>query len=671
MSELLHISSEEFLREKLDTSLPGLECIPRLLEEGKLEDAEREYAVFVRRSLKPDKYFRVKYRPYDNAWALPGETDRHIFERLSRGEIMSCGYMHNFGPDGIRWEANPTPNKYAEWTWQLNRHFEFRALGRLYRETGDERVAELFVRLFRSWREQCQCEKDVSGILTLSWRTIEIGIRLSDGWQYALHAFYRSEAFTDHDICEFFASMWENARRLRHFHRPGGNWLFMEMAGLYHVGLLYPWLADAAEWKKYALDKTIRETENQLYPDGFQVELSTCYHGVMIQNVSVVADITRAMDEPVPEELTRGLEKAYELYEKLADPGLHTPDLNDGSRASVVNALSSAFSLCPGRGDFRYFASRRAEGQPPAEKDTVMPYSGIAVLRDSWEPDSQWLLFDSGPFGLGHQHEDKLNVLLYAYGKDLLRDTGNYAYDTSRMRAYVLSAYSHNTVLVDGFGQNRRGRYRWHEGDLTKISDLKVSLGKDADVLRGVYDEGFGPGYTDVRHERTVVKIKNAPLGSGTFYIVIDRLFACDGKPHLYEVHWQLEDVPVSVDCGGGSPQRSHELPDYSGVLLKGSRITADYGGGVTLTLLSGENCTLRRGSEQPFVGWRTPNVPAPSVDFAAYGTNVRLVTVLYPSDRGCPVKSVEYGSDTSDRDIKIKTPDGVWIYNEDVGKAD
>ncbi len=666
MSELLHISTEEFLREKIDVSREGLDRIPHLLDEGDLAAAEHEYAVFVRRNLQPDKYFSTGFNPPENAWALPGETDRQIFERLCRGEIMSCGYMHDFGEDGIRWEANPTPNKYAEWTWQLNRHFEFRALGRLYRETGDERVAELFIRLFRSWREQCQCEKDVPGYHTLSWRTIEIGIRLTVNWHYALHAFYRSEAFTDHDICEFFASLWENAWRLRHYHRPVGNWLFMEMSGLYHTGLLYPWLSDAAEWKRYALEKTVGETEKQLYPDGFQVELSTNYHGVVIHNVSAVAAITRAMGEPVPEELTRGLVKAYELYEKLADPGLHTPDLNDGSRQNVAKALAPALLLCPGRDDFRYFVSRRAEGQPPAEKDTVMPYSGIAVLRDSWEADSQWLLFDGGPFGLGHQHEDKLNVLLYAFGKDLLRDTGNYAYDTSRMRAYVLSAYSHNTVLVDGLGQNRRGRYRWHDGDLTKVSDLSVRLGKNADVLRGIYDEGFGPEYTDVKHERMVIKIKSAPTDLGTFYMVIDRLFAADGKPHLYEAHWQLEDVPVSVGSCGGALQTSHERPDYSGKLLKGSRITADYGDGVTLTLLSGENCVIRRGSEQPFVGWRTPNVPAPCVDFAAYGTDVRIVTVLYPSDRGCPITSVEYSSDTADREIKIKTQGGVWICNEE-----
>lgn len=59
MGELLHISTEEFLKEKLDTSFPGLERIPRLLEEGKIEDAKREYAGFVRRNLRPDRYFRI------------------------------------------------------------------------------------------------------------------------------------------------------------------------------------------------------------------------------------------------------------------------------------------------------------------------------------------------------------------------------------------------------------------------------------------------------------------------------------------------------------------------------------------------------------------------------------------------------------------------------------
>ena len=64
----------------------------------------------------------------------------------------------------------------------------------------------------------------------------------------------------------------------------------------------------------------------------------------------------------------------------------------------------------------------------------------------------------------------------------------------------------------------------------------------------------------------------------------------------------------------------------------------------------------MRRGSFKPFAGWRTPNVPAPAVDMVARGADRRIVTVLYPSDRGCPIKSVAYDPDADGREILIRT---------------
>lgn len=59
------------------------------------------------------------------------------------------------------------------------------------------------------------------------------------------------------------------------------------------------------------------------------------------------------------------------------------------------------------------------------------------------------MLFDVGPFGAGHQHEDKLGFVIYAYGAYLVIDSGIYPYDTSRWRRYVLSPYAHNVIHVD------------------------------------------------------------------------------------------------------------------------------------------------------------------------------------------------------------------------------
>ena len=656
----MRLSVEEYLLSKIDLSRDELSAIPSLISGGDLAGAERAYASFVRSRLRPDKYFRLPYYSQENAWKSADETEEDVYERLRHNAVMSCSYLHDFSDAGIQWEANPTPNQYREWTWQLNRHHEFRLLGHLYRETGDEEIAALFVRMFMSWRESCFCPDDVHGYETLSWRTIEIGIRQTKNWHYALHAFYKSPHFTDHVLCEFFASMWENGWRLRN-HPTSNNWLIMEMTGLFHIGLLYPWVKDAAEWKEFAISRLIREMDAQIYPDCFQVELSTGYHHVVISNCHVITDICRVMDEPVPEPLLRGLGRAYDLYPKLCDPSLHTPDINDGGHADVSAICRGALLLFPERSDYLYFASGRKEGKAPGFTDIVLPYSGMVIFRDSWEKDSQWAFFESAPFGCGHQHEDKLSFLLYAYGRDMLRDTGNFAYDSSEMRRYVLSTRSHNTVMVDGMEQNRRGRYRWNAGDINKLSDLEAEFGEDADTAHGVYDEGYGADYVNVRHERTVVKIKSRPLGLKTFYIVIDDLTSADGRSRRYDAHWQLENVPYTAERSAESVIRG---ADYLSGLLKGSKITADYGGGVTLTLVSGANHTIRCGSEEPFVGWRTPNIPAPAIDFTAYGPKARIVTLLYPSDSGCPVRSVSYDDTGISDEITVKTDGGEWTYS-------
>ncbi|MBE6561085.1 MAG: hypothetical protein E7662_08155 [Ruminococcaceae bacterium] len=643
----MKLTTAAFLREKINHSLPGLDRIPALLNAGNLNGAEAEFAVFLKNFLRPEKYFRIPYYGPENAWIADGETEADVAARLARGKVMSVGFMHDFGKDGIRFEANPTSNEYREWTWQLNRHHEWRMLGHLYRETDDEKYPELFAKLFSSWREQCECPDDAAPGQTKAFRTIEIGIRLTKIWHYAIHAFLHSPSISDHLWCDIFASLWENANRLR-LHPSHGNWLVMEMAGLFHSGLLYPFIPDAADWKQYAADRLTAELDVQIYPDSFQYELTTGYHGVVISNYSYAVDICNAMEQPLPPAFLSVMKLAFDLYPKLAQPDLLLPSLNDGGCPSAVSTSRLGLSYFPDKEDLRFFASDRTEGEPMFPKDTVMPYSGMAVLRDDWTAQSQWLFFESAPFGRGHQHEDKLSILLYAYGKNLLRDTGNFAYDSSEMRRFVLSSRGHNTAMVDGMEQNRRGRYRWAEEDIRKLSDLSVQLGDERDILDGIYDEGYGRDYLAVTHRRRVIKVKNNPLGLKTFYIVLDRFTAPAGGSHRYDIHWQLEEVPIHLTRTGSL-----------------TRLEADYGDNVTLTMLSDGAPTLRCGCDNPFMGWRTPGtpsprsseqpaadsvnrnrlmpgIPAPSVMFSASGEDISIVTLLYPSDNGCPITSVK-----------------------------
>ena len=107
-------------------------------------------------------------------------------------KVISCGIPWHFKDHKIDWEFNPTYNGYEEWPWQLNRHPEFQLLGSVYRKTGDEKYACAYATLLRSWIESAECPENISGYKTITWRTIEAGIRMAKNWHAAIHAFFHS-----------------------------------------------------------------------------------------------------------------------------------------------------------------------------------------------------------------------------------------------------------------------------------------------------------------------------------------------------------------------------------------------------------------------------------------------------------------------------------------------
>jgi len=75
-----------------------------------------------------------------------------------------------------------------------------------------------------------------------------------------------------------------------------------------------------------------------------------------------------------------------------------------------------------------------------------------AYWRTGLDKYATYLLFDAGPVGYSHQHEDKLGFVLWSHGRQLILDPGNFSNDRSRWHWYVLSSAGHNTILVDDAG---------------------------------------------------------------------------------------------------------------------------------------------------------------------------------------------------------------------------
>ncbi len=622
----IKLTSEEFFTKKLDESFEGLRGISRTFLEGGEAAAEKQFADFIRNGgIDTANYFKNKSVP-ELTEALLADGDK-----ILDGWLCSCGVPMHFPGRKVDWFANPTYNKYAEWTWQLSRHPEWTKLAMLYRATGDEKYAVAFEDYFMGWVEQTEKpEAGTSGYATLSWRTLECGIRLESSWLYAIMSFACSKKISDHTISCFFRSVWENVDRILNASTTH-NWLITEMSGVDATAICFPFFKESAEWGAHSLGRLTDEFAVQIYDDGFQFELTTGYHKVVINTYRSVISLRERMGAPVSDEFCKNVANLYRVYLKLMMPDGKSPGLNDGGKIDVPSTAREAIELMPSfRPEFEYIAE--GKGSEPAFKSVLLPYSGFAVMRSGWSESDSCAILESAPFGYAHQHEDKLQVMLFAYGKRLLDDPGTFRYDTSAMRKYILSSYSHNTALVDGCGQNRRAKHKWQAEFIKKKADVKATFGKDTEAAEGFYDQGYGGEFIPVRHERTLVWHKNG-LGDIKipFWTVYDKFIPADAKEHTYTLLWHLDEVEEKVS---------------------GNTVSADFGDGVSFEIVGMSTPRIVKGQTEPvFMGWKpnhtpgdNPHYPTPTVNLDYTGGTVSAVTALVPLKEGMknPIEALE-----------------------------
>lgn len=643
------ITDERFFCEEIDKTIPELANIADTYRNKGLEAAEKQLCDYVRATLRPQDYFKIPYYERENAWALESDDDFAAAEKIIRGQLRSVAVTHDFGSiKNVDFTFNPTYNNYMEWTWQLSRHHEWRCIGRCYRETGDEKYAQAFVDYLMLWCEQALCPEENKGGTDVCWRTIEAGIRMTKNWHYAFFACYKSPAMTDHVMTTYLKSIWEHGDRLHRFHAQG-NWLIMEMSGLSHIGMLYPFLVKAKSWADYAFGKLSDELDIQVYPDGFQFELSTNYHNVVTQNYHWVLCTAHAIGYKYPEALSAKIKSLFDLNIKIVCPDNKFFDLNDGARAGVDFWCQMALRYFPDDQVYRYFATNGKEGTPPDFKSIALPYAGQAYMRTGWNRGDMLCFIDAGPYGRAHQHEDKLNVLMFAYGKEVLKDMGNYAYDNSDMRKFVLDTYAHNCGLVDDLPQRRRKGYTWLPELIKKRSDMKWGFTEQVDSAEGIYNEGFGLERVPVTQKRKLIFFKSGVAGSKPFAAVVDRFVSEDDKEHTFTVSYHMNTQPYTV---------------------RGKEYRANMGDGVTMSLIgTSEPAVLVAQKEPVYIGWRPrggansydfEHYHAPCIQYSEIGKEKRIVTVLYPSNDGnVEIKGVEASTDIADSEFTLVFADG------------
>jgi hypothetical protein len=369
----------------------------------------------------------------------------------------------------------------------------------------------------------------------------------------------------------------------RHF-KQGSNWGMMELNGLYHIGVMLPEFKDSGAWRKTAIERLAGELDYQFYPDGAQTELAPGYHGVSVRNALGVFDLAKHTGNDLPPALLGKLERTFDYYQCIMMPDGCVPNLNDSGRGSARKWLDIGLRYFPQRQDWRYGATDAREGSPPQYTSCKLDWAGWYVMRSGWKRDARYLLFDAGPFSTGHQHEDKLHFILYAHGRQIVTDPGIYSYDRSAWRHYTINARSHNTVLVDGMEQRRRGQTHTNQNEEPQTNRWIIS--SDFDYAEGTYSDGFGD-----RQDKTVTHTRRILFVKPRYWIVVDEMNPSDKEEHTYETLFQLDAPDAVIDERIRSVTTTHPS-----------------GGNVAIVPLTTNGVTVStvKGQTEPFVqGWQ------------------------------------------------------------------
>jgi hypothetical protein len=243
------------------------------------------------------------------------------------------------------------------------------------------------------------------------------------------------------------------------------------------------------------------------------------------------------MGSEVPKEFEKLIKDTVNAAVALSTPAFTQPRTNDCYTIPTNRFTLRAETLFGKDPVWSFVNTQRAEGEAPKgeQASKFLPYAGFVAMRSDWGADATYMCFDVGPLGMAHMHQDKLNINIFKGSEELVYDDGGGQYEISAVRGYACSALGHNTVLVDGMPQNRKGPKQMSEPiDVNFISN-------DAyDYACAVYDDTFGANLTTpATHKREVRFCKPE------FFVVSDTLTSTDGNAHSYEAIFHLDTTKV------------------------------------------------------------------------------------------------------------------------------
>ena len=386
----------------------------------------------------------------------------------------------------------------------------------------------------------------------------------------------------------------------------GHNHNIFHALALYDLAEQLPEFQQAGRWRSAARARLTTLLPELVNPaDGASTEQASLYHGVDLRLYAAAERALRASGDGLDDGSLALLRRATTFGALLPDPQGALPAIGDtyfgASADSLVSGVEQLSQLGVASPEADYILSRGADGRRPADAE-FFTGEGYGIFRPSYGETTDWesdlhVVVDMGPDRRVHGHHDAMNVLLAAYGRQLLVDSGGpYQYGVPERDDFV-SATAHNTVVVDGLD--------YGEGD------VDVTAAHDArrySLIAGQHDKSPG-----AHHSRVVLLLKPSIL------LIVDELTSTDGRQHRYELMYHVH--PRSTIAA---------VPN-------GARIVVGRAGlGLAVAASTATTLDVRQGEIDPLLGWVTranrQRSPAPVLAYEQTEADAWYVTAIATS---------------------------------------
>jgi hypothetical protein len=608
-----------------------------------------------RRQHSPRYFFDSINLPAGLPWD-PHTTGQEA-SRILSGELRYFShtyYQVGFPPDwhtdpvsGIRLDAHKhwsdisdDPGMDIKFIWEPSRFGMVYPLVRAYASNRDEKYAETFWELVRSWAES---NPPNTGPNWMDGQ--EAALRLM-AWDFGLHAFAESEATTPERVAQLVVMIAAHAGRIYknidYAISTHSNHTISEAFGLWLAGTLYPELQDSEKYQALGRQLLEQAAAAQIFPDGSYSMYSLNYHRFILQIYLYAMRLAELNNVPFSKTLASRVARSIEYLSRLIDPQTGQMPVygsNDGALVLPLNNcdftdyrpllqlgsfltkqqllfesgpwdediywLWGEMSLEKGIGDTREGASAFPEG-------------GTYLLRGSH---SKAIIRCTHPRSRP-SHADQLHVDLWIRGRNIACDAGTYLYSGEKpWRNGLAHTVVHNTVTVDQLDQMKMlSRFTWTDWSHGK------ALRHDDKLWQGEHD-GYQRLADPVNHRRTVISMPEDR------WLVVDHLTAL--QPHHYSLHWLLANSDYGVQ----------ELASGFGLLIKNpDGLLSDPMILVQVGSLEGNaNFSVVRADPNSTRGWRS----------RYYGDKEPAISLMLETDQVNTIFWSYFGAETDRVNVK------------------